>query len=332
MTSNSLESSTESVCRLEVAIGGMRCANCSGRIERTLRALPGVAASVNLASERAQVRFDPQSQTADSILQIIINAGFTAQAADKIDPAKEALKRLQEQAIEKQRLVLAALLTLPLLLQMPFMFLGNASEHAHGSHAWELPRWIQFALATPVQFWLGWPFYRGAWQSLRGGMANMDVLVVLGTTMAWLFSAVVTLQSMQQPVYYEGAAAVITLILLGKWLESRAKARTTDAIEALMRLQPPTANLGNEDAEGQMTWTTVAVDVLIPGDLFLVKPGEPMPVDGVVLSGSSSVNEAMLTGESLPVTKSEGDTVFAATSNGSGSLVCRASSVGEQTL
>lgn len=336
MSSPVVSQQAETACRLEVAIGGMRCANCAGRIERTLRALPGVAASVNLASERAQIRFDPQTQSADSLLQTITGAGFTAQAADKIDPAAEQVRRDAEQRREKRRLQLALLLTAPLLLQMPFMFMGGG-EHGHGGHA-ELPRWWQLALATPVQFWLGWPFYKGAWQAVRGGMANMDVLVVLGTSMAWLFSAVVTVLNLHQPVYFEGAAVVIALVILGKWLESRAKVRTTEAIEALMRLQPPKAHLGrllNADAAAvpdNLQWETVDVDVLIPGDLFLVKPGEPMPVDGVVLSGHSAVDEAMLTGESLPVSKNVDDTVYAATTNGNGSLICRATGVGEQTL
>lgn len=329
----------ESSCRIEIAIGGMRCANCAGRIERILRELPGVVASVNLASERAQVRFDPASQGADQILKTIVDAGFTAQAADKIDPVVEQAKRDAAQQQEKRRLQLALLLTLPLLLQMPFMFFGS-SEHGHGADAvhTELPRWLQFALATPVQFWLGWPFYRGAWQAVRGGMANMDVLVVLGTSMAWLFSAVVTVLDLAQPVYFEGAAVVIALVMLGKWLESRAKVRTTEAIEALMRLQPPKAHLGRHGKTNAQIgletwqWETVDVDVLIPSDVFLVKPGEPIPVDGIVLSGHSAVDEAMLTGESLPVSKLVDDIVYAATTNGNGSLVCRATGVGEQTL
>lgn len=324
--------------RMEVVIGGMRCAGCAGRIERTLRALPGVAASVNLASERAQVRFDPVQHSPDDILKTITDAGFSAQAADTLNPEEEALQRKQQHQAEFRRLCLALMLALPLVLQMPFMFLAPAAEHG-AAHAWELPRWLQLALATPVQFWIGWPFYRGAYLSLRGGLANMDVLVVLGTSMAWLFSAFVTLANLHQPVYFEGAAAVISLVLLGKWLETRAKAKTTEAMTALLHLQPSSAHLGQAapDTNGQpdltrVEWQSVAVDILIPGDLFLVKPGEAIPVDGVVLSGQSTVDEAMLTGESLPVGKGETDSVFAATTNGNGSLICRASGVGEQTL
>jgi Cu+-exporting ATPase len=196
----------------------------------------------------------------------------------------------------------------------------------HGHHN-ELPRWLQLALATPVQFWIGWRFYDGAYKALRGGGANMDVLVALGTSMAWGFSTVVTVFGLAQHVYFEAGAAVITLVLLGKLLEARAKARTSEAIESLIRLQPKTARV---ERDGQ--WVDMPVDALMPGDIFLVRPGESVPVDGEVVDGESSVNEAMLTGESMPVGKRAGDKVFAATANGQGALRCRATGVGEHTL
>ena len=183
------------------------------------------------------------------------------------------------------------------------------------------------SLATPVQFWIGWRFYDGAYKALRGGGANMDVLVALGTSMAWGFSTVVTFFGLDQHVYFEGGAAVITMVLLGKLLEARAKARTSEAIESLIRLQPKTARI---ERDGQ--WVEIAVDALMPGDVFMVRPGESVPVDGEVVDGASSVNEAMLTGESMPVGKAAGAKVFAATANGQGVLYCRATGVGEQTL
>jgi Cu+-exporting ATPase len=203
---------------------------------------------------------------------------------------------------------------------MFFMF----GEHGHQN---ELPRWLQLLLATPVQFWIGWRFYVGAYKALRGGGANMDVLVVLGTTMAWAYSTIVTLAGLHQHVYFEGAAAVITLVLLGKLLEARAKARTSEAIESLIRLQPKTARV-----ERDGVWVEMPVDVLMPGDIFQVRPGESVPVDGVVVDGQSSLNESMLTGESMPVAKNAEDKVFAATMNGQGALRCRATGVGEHTL
>lgn len=304
---------------VEFAIGGMTCAACSARLEKVLNRLPGVEASVNLASERAQVRLGNGSDEA-AVVAATARAGFTAMVADsRTREAEKARKEAAYQA-EMRRFGIAVALTLPLVGQMLFMFGGG---HGHA----ELPRWLQFVLATPVQFWIGWRFYDGAFKALRGGGANMDVLVALGTSMAWSFSALVTVFGFDQHVYFEAGAAVITLVLLGKLLEARAKARTSEAIEALIRLQPRTARL---ERDGQLI--EVPVEALMPGDVFIVRPGEAMPVDGEVIGGESRVNEAMLTGESMPVKKHPGDQVFAATANGEGMLRCRATGVGEHTL
>ena len=212
--------------------------------------------------------------------------------------------------------------------QMFAMFDTGSMEGGHGAQGDLLPRWLQLLLATPVQFWIGWRFYDGAWKALRGGGANMDVLVALGTTMAYVFSLIVTVFGLSHlHVYFEASAAVITLVLLGKLLEARAKARTTAAIEALIRLQPKTARV---ERDGRIV--ELDASLLIPGDIFIVRPGESLPVDGEVIEGSSTVNEAMLTGESMPVSKQPGDRVFAATSNAEGMLRCRATGVGEHTL
>ena len=221
---------------------------------------------------------------------------------------------------ELKRFWISVVLTLPLVAQMGAMFTGE--------HQDVLPRWLQFALATPVQFWIGWRFYVGAYHALRGGAGNMDVLVALGTSMAWAFSAVVTAAGLHHHhVYFEASAAVITLVLMGKLLEARAKAKTSAAIEALIRLQPQTARVLRDGV-----LVEVAVDSLNPGDVFVVRPGESVPVDGEVVEGASSVNEAMLTGESLPVAKDVGGKVYAATVNGEGLLNCRATGVGSHTL
>ena len=307
-----------------LALGGMSCAACSARIEKVLNRLPGVSASVNLATEQARVRLEPGLAVPDAVIAAVEKAGFTARWVTASDSHAEK-KAAQEVAWqqERRRFGIALLLTLPLLAEMVAMF--GMSGDAHGEL---LPRWLQLLLATPVQFWIGARFYQGAWKSLRGGGANMDVLVALGTTMAWALSAVVTLGGWEhQHVYFEASAAVITLVLLGKLLEARAKARTTAAIEALIRLQPKTARL-----ERGGVLVDVPVDALLPGDVFIVRPGEAVPVDGEVIDGASAVNEAMLTGESLPLAKGAGDAVFAATSNGDGMLRCRATGVGEHTL
>src|SRR5581483_11160723 len=217
-----------------------------------------------------------------------------------------------------RRFWISAALTLPLLAQMLWMFGGTHEV---------LPRWLQMTLATPVQFWVGWRFYRGAWNALRGGGANMDVLVALGTSAAYLFSAAVTLSGVtEQHVYFEASAAIITLVLMGKLLEARARARTSAAIEQLLQLQPPRARVERE-GEG------VEVDVgqVRIGDIFLVRAGERIPVDGEVLEGATSVDESMLTGESMPVSKAAGARVYSGTQNLQGALRCRALRVGSAT-
>ena len=303
----------------EFAIGGMTCAACSTRLEKVLNRQPGMQANVNLAAERARVRLSGMADEA-AVVAAVAKAGFSAELVDAGTREREKAEKLKTYRAEIRRFWISVALTLPLVGQMFVMF----GEHGHMN---ELPRWLQLALATPVQFWIGWRFYDGAYKALRGGGANMDVLVALGTSMAWGFSTIVTLFGLDQHVYYEGGAAVITLVLLGKLLEARAKARTSEAIESLVRLQPKTARV---ERDGQ--WVEMAVDGLMPGDVFLVRPGESIPVDGEVIDGESSVDEAMLTGESMPVGKVAGDRVYAATANGQGALRCRATGVGEQTL
>ncbi|HET6718923.1 MAG TPA: heavy metal translocating P-type ATPase [Rhodocyclaceae bacterium] len=306
---------------VELAISGMTCSACSARIEKVLNRQPGLTASVNLASERARVRFDPALADPAKIIAAIEKAGFKAAPAN--DRSREAEKAEKAAAYrrELQRFWISAALTLPLVAHMAGMVTGE------GHTEW-IPRGWQMLLATPVQFWIGWRFYDGAYKALRGGGANMDVLVALGTSMAWLLSAVVTVLGLQhQHVYFEASAAVITLVLLGKLLEARAKAKTSAAIEALIRLRPKTAWIEQNGALVELP-----VEHLLPGDVFVVRSGEAVPVDGEVIAGDSSVNEAMLTGESLPVHKRAGEKVFAATQNGDGLLRCRATGVGEHTV
>lgn len=304
---------------VEFSIAGMTCAACSVRLEKVLNRQPGMQANVNLASERARVRLAGATE-ASAVIAAVAKAGFSAALVDSQTRDREKAEKLRVYRSEIRYFWISVALTLPLVGQMFFMF----GEHGHMN---ELPRWLQLALATPVQFWIGWRFYEGAYKALRGGGANMDVLVALGTSMAWGFSTAVTLFGLDQHVYFEGGAAVITLVLLGKLLEAGAKARTSEAIESLIRLQPKTAQV-----ERNGLWVEIPVEALMPGDIFLVRPGESVPVDGVVIDGESKVNEAMLTGESMPVGKRNDDKVFAATANGQGALRCRATGVGEHTL
>ena len=308
---------------LDLSLAGMTCAACAGRIEKVLNRLPGVEAVVNLASEKAHLRFVPGLATPEKMIEVVRRAGFGASVASDDSRAEEKARKAAAYADEVRRFWVSAALALPLVAQMLFMFGG-----AGASHEELLPRWLQLLIATPVQFWIGRRFYVGAWHALRGGSGNMDVLVALGTSMAYLFSLVVTVAGLhEQHVYFEASATIITLVLMGKLLEARAKAKTQAALESLVRLQPQTAWIEKDDA-----LVEVPVGILLPGDRFVVRPGDAVPVDGEILEGASSTDEAMLTGESMPVDKGPGDKVFAATVNGQAMLRCRATGVGSATL
>ncbi len=307
---------------IELSISGMTCAACSGRIERQLNKLGGVEAVVNLAAEKAHIRYAPNLIDAAKLIATIEKTGFGATLSTADTHVDEKARKAATYRDEVHRFWISLALTLPLIGQMAFMFVG-----AWDAHHDVLPRWLQFALATPVQFWIGKRFYLGGWNALRSGGGNMDVLVALGTSAAYFYSVAVMLLDLPAHVYFEASATVITLVLLGKILEARAKARTSAAIEALIKLQPQTAHV---ERNGQLV--EVDVKAMIPGDVFIVRPGEAVPVDGAVVEGASSVNEAMLTGESLPVGKHVGDKVFAATVNGVALLKCRATGVGSHTL
>ena len=311
---------------LELGIGGMSCAACAARIEKVVNRLPGVEGSVNFAAETARVRFTPGLADPAAIVGAIARAGFTATPIAGRDREAERARKAAEFRAELRLFWISALLSLPFLAQMIGMLGAGASGSLH--HDEWLPRWVQLLLATPVQFWIGRRFYKGAWSSLLGGGANMDVLVALGTSVAYFFSlAVVLLGRHDLHVYFEASASIVTLVLLGKLLEARARARTSAAVEALLRLQPPTARI---ERDGQIVELPVAQ--VVAGMVFVLRPGDAVPVDGEVLSGESSADEAMLTGESVPVAKAPGDKVFAATVNGAGVLRCRAVGVGAETL
>ncbi len=303
-------------------IEGMTCVACAARIEKVLNKLEGVEAAVNFATETARVRYVPGLATPEQLVAAIRKAGYGASERVEANAAADKERRAAAYRAELRLLWLAIALSLPLLLEMVAMF-GPGDGHSE----W-LPRWLQMALATPVQFWAGRRFYVGGYKALRGGGANMDVLVALGTTMAWGLSAVVTLLGLvHQHVYFEASAVVITLVLLGKLLEARAKLGTSAAIEALVRLQPRTARVERDGAVVEVPVADMQV-----GDVYLVRPGESIPVDGLVTTGDSGVDESMLTGESLPMSKGPGDKVFAGTLNHQGLLRCTAQGVGATTM
>jgi Cu+-exporting ATPase len=302
----------------ELALQGMTCAACANRIEKALNRLPGVSATVNFATETAHIRFVPGTADAATLIGAVRRAGYDAHELSGADREQEKARHAAAFRAELRRFWISVALTLPFVAEMIAMFAGY--------HEGLLPRWLQLVLATPIQFWIGRRFYVGAWHALRGGGANMDVLVVLGTSMAFFFSAVVTLAGLPQHVYFEASAMIITLILMGKLLEAQAKTKTSAAIEELIKLQPKTAHVERDGRLVELDIAQRRVD-----DIFVVRPGEAIPVDGVVIDGASSINEAMLTGESVPVSKQPDARVFAGTLNQHGLLKCRATGIGANT-
>jgi P-type Cu+ transporter len=293
-------------------IDGMTCASCSARVERALLKVPGVrSASVNLATERAEV---VGAAGTPALLKAVEDAGYEAHDLPPAQPATPA------PLASAWPVAIAALLSAPLLLPMLLAAFGA------DTHAWMPSGWLQLALATPVQFVLGARFYRAGWAALRHGSANMDVLVALGTSAAYGLSLVQLLRGERTAhLYFESAAVVITLVLLGKWLEARAKRRTTDAIRALEALRPATARVRRDGVERELPIAELAV-----GDSVVVRPGERLPADGVVLEGASHVDESLLTGESLPLAKQVGDAVTGGAVNGEGLLLVRTTAVGTE--
>ncbi|WP_416740624.1 heavy metal translocating P-type ATPase [Pseudomonas sp. NFX71] len=303
---------------LELSIDGMTCASCVGRVERALAKVPGVkSVSVNLANERAHLELlgqvDPQS-----LIAAVTKAGYNASVWEVEHPTTDT----QQQRLHHERwvLIMAIALALPLVLPMllqPF-----------GVH-WMLPAWVQFALATPVQFIFGARFYVAAWKAVRAGAGNMDLLVALGTSAGYGLSLYewATAAGRMPHLYFEASAVVIALVLLGKYLESRAKRQTASAIRALEALRPERAIQVIDGREQD-----VAISALRLNDLVLVKPGERFPVDGEVVEGQSHADEALISGESLPVPKQPGDKVTGGAINGEGRLLVRTQALGAETV
>jgi len=299
----------------ELAISGMTCATCAGRVERALSAVPGVTrAEVNLASEKASVEGIAGLLRPVDLIAAVHRAGYDAELRtgdverDRQILAAEEIRLKQE----TRRILIAAALSAPLLLSMVGV---------------ELPAWVQLVLATPVQFALGGRFYLGAWKAIRAYTGNMDVLVALGTSTAYFYSLYMLFAGPAGVhLYFDAAAVVVTLILVGKWLETRAKRATTSAIRALMSLRPENARVVRDNAEIEVPIAAVA-----PGDVVVVRPGERLPVDGMVVTGHSEVDESLLTGESLPLSKQAGDLVTGGSINGSGLLRIETTVVGEQS-
>ncbi|WP_036206403.1 heavy metal translocating P-type ATPase [Novilysobacter arseniciresistens] len=304
---------------VDLAIEGMTCASCVGRVEKALAAVPGVLeAGVNLATERAQVRAVRRDGIEGELIAAVARAGYTARLPQAETAAEAAAAPAADprRSRELRHLVIAIVLSAPLVLPMLLM--------PFGVH-WMLPGWVQLALATPVQFWLGARFYRGGWAALKARTGNMDLLVALGTSAGYGLS-VYHLLAGSGHLYFEASAVVITLVLLGKWLEARAKRQTTEAIRALQALRPATARVLRDGVERELPLAEVVV-----GDEVVVRPGERIPVDAEVVDGRSHADESLITGESLPVAKEPGDRVTGGALNGEGRLVLRTVAVGAET-
>ena len=302
---------------LDIGIGGMTCASCSSRVERALKKVPGVQdATVNLATESARISFVPGEQMEARLRRAVRDAGYEPRTPAQMDAADDASPWAGFAPV-----AIGLVLSAPLVLPM----VGDLFDQH-----WMLPAWVQFMLATPVQFILGARFYKAGWHALLALTGNMDLLVAIGTTAGWALSMWLWLSAApgtMPHLYFEGSAVVVTLVLLGKWLEARAKRQTTTAIRALHALRPDVAPLIGLDGE-----VDVPVAEVLVGDRIVVKPGERFPVDGALLEGQTQVDESMLTGEPLPVPREPGDRLTGGSINGEGRVVLQVTAVGSETV
>ncbi len=302
---------------LDIGIGGMTCASCSSRVERALKKVPGVQdATVNLATESARISFVPGEQMEARLRRAVRDAGYEPRTPAQMDAADDASPWAGFAPV-----AIGLVLSAPLVLPM----VGDLFDQH-----WMLPAWVQFMLATPVQFILGARFYKAGWHALLALTGNMDLLVAIGTTAGWALSMWLWLSAApgtMPHLYFEGSAVVVTLVLLGKFLEARAKRQTTTAIRALHALRPDVAHLIGLDGE-----VDVPVAEVLVGDRIVVKPGERFPVDGALREGQTQVDESMLTGEPLPVPREPGDRLTGGSINGEGRVVLQVTAVGSETV
>jgi len=313
--------------KLEMPVTGMTCANCAANIERALNKKTAgvVTAAVNFATERVSVEYVPGVLSADDIVTAIEKAGYGAIPPEEGIDEEDAEQKARDAEIKDQtrKFAVGVMFALPLFVFSMGRDFGLIGQWSHAPWV----NWLFWALATPVQFYTGWDYYRGGLKSLRNKSANMDVLVAMGSSVAYFYSlAVILFPALGGHVYFETSAVIITLIKLGKMLESRTKGRTGGAIRKLIGLRPKTATILENDTEIEIPLTRVKV-----GDTVIVRPGERIPVDGLVLDGQSAVDESMLSGEPLPVDKQPGDTVVGGTINGQGLLRFSATRVGKET-
>lgn len=323
--------------KANLSLIGMHCASCAGIIERSIKKLPGIRqASVNFAAEKAAVIFDENQSTVSDLMEAVKKAGYKAEMIDEKDSGYEQRKREKELKSQQSKFLISFILSVPMLY---FMLLDFFKGMPGAASLLPYVGIVSLILATPVQFWIGAGFYKGMWSSLKMKTFNMDSLIAIGTSTAYIYSVVnyvsyvvskgswIGLNSEKIPeLYFETAAFLITFVVLGKWLEAKAKGRTSDAIRKLMGLQAKTARVIRDGATKD-----IPIDDVVQGDVILVRPGEKVPVDGKIIKGHSAVDESMITGESIPVEKNEGDKVIGATLNKTGSFEFIAERVGTET-
>jgi Cu+-exporting ATPase len=308
---------TPSINQVTIGVEGMTCAACSARVERSMNKQDGVyTATVNLLANKATILFDSESISQAEMMKVIEKTGYTPIDLAEEKKEDEPERRSREEQLRRS-FIFAAILSLPLLSAMFFEMAGMKTILSNG--------YLQWALASVVQFTVGLIFYKGAYHSLRGGGANMDVLVAMGTSAAYFYSIYLVLSD-HSHLYFETSAVLLTLILMGKMLEERAKGRTGEAIKKLMKLQAKTARVRRVGV-----WVELPLDEVEIHDEISVRPGEKIPVDGIVIFGQTAIDESMLTGESLPVDKTVDDLVFGATVNANGSIEIKATRIGKET-
>lgn len=306
---------------ISLDIKGMTCASCVNRIEKVLKKDEGIiSASVNLATEKAKIEFDPKKLDINAVIALISKAGYEANVSSSTskDNKKDELKK------EKLIIILSTLLTLPLALPMLFEPFG---------YHWMPSPWLQVVLATPIQFYIGARFYKSGWGAIKARSGNMELLVAIGTTSAYglslylLFKHFEHLEHHTPHLYFEGSAVIITLVLLGKYLETKAKQQTSAAIKALQALQPAVARVIRDGAEEE-----VSIGSLLLNDVVVVRPGERIPVDGQLIKGITQVDESLITGESLPIDKKELDNIVGGSINGDGLIQVKVTALGAETM
>ncbi|MBW6451909.1 MAG: heavy metal translocating P-type ATPase [DPANN group archaeon] len=296
-------------------IKGMHCASCSTMVERALKKVEGVkSVNVNITTNKATVEFDSNKVHVSALIKTVESKGYTAEVSGtkiKTDSGKVQ----DEFADIKKRLMVSIILTFPVLI-LGMFFMTDPIPYQD---------YIMWILATPVQFIIGYPMYKSAYAALKGGFSNMDTLIVMGTTVAYMFSVYTVLSGIGHQ-YFEASAVLITIVIFGRYLEAKAKGKTSEAISKLIGLKPKTATVFRDGRD-----VKIPVDDVLVGDIIIVKPGEKIPVDGIVTEGHSSVDESMVTGESMPVEKSRGDNVIGATINKQGTFRFEATKIGTDT-